>query len=104
MCRKAHGAAFATYGTVRREHHRFTQGEEALREYRSSAHVTRVFCSACGAPMLWRSDEGELAKCVAFPLGTLDTEYVAPRHKHIYVGSKAPWYEIEDRWPQKQEY
>ena len=55
MCRKAHGAAFATYGSVRHEHHRFTQGEEALREYQSSAHVIRTFCSSCGAPMLWRS-------------------------------------------------
>jgi len=34
--RQAHGAAFATYGSVRREAFRFTSGEASLREYRSS--------------------------------------------------------------------
>jgi hypothetical protein len=102
MCRKAHGAAFATYGSVRRPAHRFSDGVPLLRQYKSSPIVTRSFCSACGSPMLWES-EGEFADFISFPLGGLDTEFIAPKHRHIYVGSKAPWYDIEDDWPQAAE-
>lgn len=103
MCRKAHGAAFATYGSVRKGMHRFTEGSELLREYRSSPSVIRTFCSVCGAPLLWHYEDRS-ANWVSFPLGSLDTEYVAYSHKHIHVDSKAPWYENEDRWPQAEEY
>ena len=103
MCRKAHGAAFATYGSVRRENHTFTQGQPLLRQFQSSKLVVRTFCGTCGSPMLWHS-EGQFADRMSFPLGALDTPYVAPRHKHIHVASKAPWYDIEDDWPQAQQY
>lgn len=97
MCRKAHGAAFATYGNVRREHHRFVQGQALVRTYQSSAQVTRTFCSVCGSPLLWHS-EGAHADWVAVPL---DTPYDTPPQKHIYVDSKAPWVVIGDGYPQE---
>ena len=100
MCRKAHGAAFASYGNVRREHHRFVQGQALVRTYQSSAQVTRTFCSVCGSPLLWHS-EGAHADWVAVPLGTLDTPYDTPPQKHIYVDSKAPWVVIGDGYPQE---
>ncbi|RZJ11707.1 MAG: GFA family protein [Acidovorax sp.] len=102
MCRKAHGAAFASYGNVRREHHRFVSGQALLRTYRSSPQVTRQFCSGCGSPLLWHS-EGAYADLVAVPLGTLDTPFDSPPQKHIYVGSKAAWVEICDGYPQLAE-
>lgn len=103
MCRKAHGAAFATYGSVHAENHRFVAGLDALRGFQSSAAVTRTFCALCGSPLLW-TNLRDFAGWVSFPLGSLDTPYVAPRHRHIQVASKAPWYEIEDRWPQADQY
>lgn len=103
MCRKAHGAAFATYGSVLRDKHSFTRGQELLRQFQSSQLVTRMFCAVCGSPLLWRS-EGKFADWVSFPLGALDTRYIAPHHKHIHVASKAPWYDIEDDWPQAEQY
>ncbi|MBV7427899.1 MULTISPECIES: GFA family protein [unclassified Acidovorax] len=99
MCRKAHGAAFASYGSVHREHHRFVQGQALLRAYRSSPRVTRQFCSACGSPLLWHS-EGVHADSVAVPLGTLDTPFDAPPQRHIHVASKAAWVVICDGYPQ----
>ena len=102
MCRKAHGAAFASYGNVRRERHRFVQGQALLRTYQSSAQVTRTFCSVCGSPLLWHS-EGAHADWVAVPLGTLDTPYETPPQKHIFVASKAPWVVICDGYPQQAE-
>lgn len=103
MCRKAHGAAFATYGSVLRENHRFVSGIAQLRSHRSSKLVTRMFCAICGSPMLWQS-EGDFANLSSFPLGSLDVEYRAPKHRHIHVASKATWYDITDQWPQAHEY
>lgn len=100
MCRKAHGAAFGTYGSVLCEGHRFIQGENLLSQYQSSESVTRKFCSVCGSPMIWQSS-GQLSGWISFPLGTLETPYLAPKQKHIYVASKAPWYDIKDQWPQE---
>jgi hypothetical protein len=99
MCRKAHGAAFATYGSVLKEAHSFTAGSQLLASYASSAEVTRTFCSVCGSPMLWHS-KGGFADWVSFPLATLDTPYTPPKQRHIHIASKAPWFQIEDGWPQ----
>ncbi|WP_255990632.1 GFA family protein [Chitinolyticbacter albus] len=99
MCRKAHGAAFGSYGSVPGDAHVFIAGEELLRRYASSAQATRTFCSVCGSPMLWQG-KGHYADWVSFPLSTLDTPYLAPKQKHIHTASKAPWYDIADHWPQ----
>lgn len=95
MCRKAHGAAFATYGSVPSEKHVFTEGEALLRRYQSSDFVTRTFCSLCGSPLLWRSQK-KFIEWVSFPLGTLDTPYVPLNQKHLHVTSKAPWHHVEE--------
>ena len=99
MCRKAHGAAFATYATVRTECLRIEQGEHALKHLNSSATVIRSFCSNCGSPLLWRDDSREPGM-IAFALGGLDTELAPGEQRHIFAGSKASWYLIEDHWPQ----
>lgn len=99
MCRKTHGAAFATYASVRKEHHVFTVGAALVKTWRSSAQVTRSFCAACGSPLLWHS-EGEFAAWVSFPLAALDTPYLPPTQKHIHVASRVPWFPIADDCPQ----
>jgi hypothetical protein len=94
MCRKQHGAAFATYTTVARSALTLHDPESALREYRSSPQVTRSFCGLCGSSLFW-SDEGTPRE-IEVALGTLDGE---PEHlpvAHIFVASKAGWVEIRD--------
>jgi len=100
MCRKAHGAAFATYGSVSVPAHSFTAGAEFASEYRSSESVTRTFCSKCGSPLLWQQHVGEFTGWVSFPLASLDTAFMPAKQKHIYVASKACWFEIHDDFPQ----
>lgn len=100
MCRKGHGAAFATYATVRVEQLRFERGEATLGHFHSSPTVTRSFCRDCGSPMLWRDDTREPGM-VAFALGGLDTLYAEQRIAHIFVASKAPWHAILDDAPQR---
>ncbi|MFL6580808.1 MAG: GFA family protein [Burkholderiales bacterium] len=47
MCRKAHGAAFATYGRVQSTDFILTSGADSIASYRSSPEVTRTFCKRC---------------------------------------------------------
>jgi hypothetical protein len=103
MCRKHHGAAFATHGSVRRTEHAFTQGGDVLRSFRATPQVTRTFCSLCGSPLLWHI-AGKYEDWLSIPLGTLDTLFVPTYQKHIHVGSKASWFEITDGWPQHAEW
>jgi hypothetical protein len=99
MCRKAHGAAFATHGGVPKSDLRLLAGAELLREYRSSPTIARSFCSQCGSQLFWQKS-GE--DWVAVSLGTLDTPFEPHKQRHIHVRSKAPWFAIHDKWPQSE--
>ncbi|MGH8494207.1 MAG: GFA family protein [Moraxellaceae bacterium] len=99
MCRKAHGTAFASYGAVKREQFHLLQGEDHLASYISSEGVTRRFCSACGANLLWFSEQ-RFPEWLSLAIGTLDTPFVPTKQRHIHVASKADWHVIRDDWPQ----
>jgi hypothetical protein len=101
MCRKAHGAAFATYARVARRRFRVTKGADALRRYRSSEAVTREFCGTCGSQLFWSRDEHPEA--LAVTLGTIDGDPGGRPEAHIYVRDRACWFEITDALPQYEE-
>jgi hypothetical protein len=98
MCRKHHGAAFATYGEVKICHFQWLQGEERIAVYRSSGQLERLFCRLCGSSLLCRTDEEPDTLYLA--LGTLDSEPGCKPTYHIWVGSKASWHTITDDLPQ----
>lgn len=100
QCRKGHGAAFASYGSVLRSDLRLVQGADDLKPYSSSAAVLRQFCAHCGSSLFWSKNQGEYADWISIALGTLDTAFATEKQRHIQVKSKAPWYEIHDPWPQ----
>jgi len=99
MCRKAHGAAFGSYGTIPRSGFRFIQGEDAVATYHSSSSVSRTFCRHCGSTLQWYSDAAH-PEWMSIALGTLDTSLEQPKQKHIFAGSKASWFHINDGLPQ----
>ncbi len=97
MCRKHHGAAFATYGAAEKSHFHWLQGEEQINVYRSSAQLERLFCSVCGSSLLCQTDEEP--DIVYLALGTLDDDPGCRPAYHIWVGSMAPWHTITDDLP-----
>jgi hypothetical protein len=97
MCRKAHGAAFATYGRVERSDFAVVSGAEDIASYRSSPEVTRTFCKRCGSNLQFISDKRPSTFSLA--LGTLDDDPRVQASLHIFVGSKAPWFPITDDLP-----
>jgi hypothetical protein len=101
MCRKAHGAAFGTYAAVRKEDFKVTAGAGLIARYRSSLWVERTFCSRCGSRLQFISNEQPDIVDVA--LGVLDDDPGIRVPYHIFVASKAPWYEIADDLPQYPE-
>lgn len=99
-CRKGHGAAFASYGRIRRDGLHIRSGRENVRSYAVTDTVLREFCSTCGASLFWSSRRDDLADGIAVALGTIDTPFTASGQMHLHVASKASWYEIDDHLPQ----
>jgi hypothetical protein len=94
MCRKGHGAAFGTYLNTAPEHFEFERGEENVGRYTSSPGVIRSFCTVCGSTLQWY--ETRPGAAIGIAAGTLDDDPGLRADKHIYVASKAPWYELPD--------
>jgi hypothetical protein len=97
MCRKQHGAAFATYGGYPNDRVRITTGADALQVYRSGPTTERRFCRVCGSSLFWVDTTGSRTWVA---LGTLDGDPGRAIDGHIFVGSKASWYAITDDLPQ----
>lgn len=100
-CRKAYGAAFGTVAVVEKEHFKYAGGEELIRSFPQSKRVNRYFCGRCGSPLPMVEDWDPL---VGIPAGLFDDDIGTRVSSHIYVGSKAPWWEITDTVPQHDEY
>jgi hypothetical protein len=98
MCRKAHGAAFATYGRVESGDFVLSSGADDIASYQSSPEVTRTFCKRCGSTLQFISTKRPGSFSLA--LGTLDDDPGVQASQHIFVGSKAPWFDIADDLPQ----
>ena len=98
MCRKAHGAAFATYGRVESGDFVLVSGADDIASYQSSPEVTRTFCKRCGSALQFITTKRPGSFSVA--LGTLDDDPGVQASLHIFVGSKAPWFDITDDLPQ----
>lgn len=98
MCRKATGAAFGTYAEVKIENLKIVSGAEVIMRYRSSPGVERTFCARCGSTLQFVSEKNPGK--VEIALGTLDDDPGIKVPRHIFVASKAPWFEITDGQPQ----
>lgn len=97
-CRRWHGAAFRTRTSIKRDQFRWIKGEELLSTYNSSEDVCKYFCKNCGSPLI----SSYLSKPEVFgiALGGLEQDPGVRPKAHIFVDSKAPWYEISDDIPQ----
>jgi hypothetical protein len=95
-CRRGRSAAhaanvfFHTSGGFR-----FTRGEAQIVEYKvpEAQHFTNAFCGNCGSATARVSRERGF---VVVPAGSLDTDPHIQPLGHIFVGSKANWFDITD--------
>jgi hypothetical protein len=98
-CRAATGSAFKAFAGIEREKLEITEGQESLFVIgEKDANDTR--CAVCGSFLFSVVRDGEW---VHVAMGSLvDPPSIRPT-EHIFVGSKAPWFEITDDLPQFDE-
>jgi hypothetical protein len=99
-CRAATGSAFKPFAGIEREQLELTAGSDQLLVFgEDDGNNTR--CAVCGSLLFSVVREGGY---VHVALGSLvDAPGIEPSG-HIFVGSKAPWFEIADDLPQFEEY
>jgi hypothetical protein len=100
QCRAATGSAFKPFAGIEREKLEVTHGAGSLLVF-GEEDLNDTRCATCGSLLFSVVRDGAY---VHVALGSLvDAPSLRPTG-HIFVGSKAPWFEITDDLPQFGEY
>ncbi|WP_158915458.1 GFA family protein [Caulobacter sp. S45] len=95
-CRRATGAAFKPIAGIESDRLSIIRGEDVVMRYGDEAGHD-VHCRTCGSLLYSVVREGRF---VHVAMGTLVDDPAVRPTMHIFVGSKAGWYEITDDLPQ----
>jgi hypothetical protein len=99
-CRAGTGSAFKAFAGIEREKLEITDGVDGLLVY-GEEDLNHTRCGTCGSLLFSVVREGAY---VHVAMGSLvDAPSIRPT-EHMFVGSKAPWFEITDDLPQFEEY
>jgi hypothetical protein len=99
QCRAATGSAFKPFAGIEREKLTITNGLDEIAVF-GEEDLNDTRCGACGSFIFSVVRDGAY---VHVAMGSLvDSPTIRPT-EHIYVGSKAPWFEITDDLPQNDE-
>jgi hypothetical protein len=98
-CRAATGSAFKPFAGIERDKLELTDGQDGLLILGDDL-LNNTRCAVCGSLLFSVVRDGAY---VHVALGSLvDAPSIRPT-EHIFVGSKAPWFEITDDLPQRSE-
>jgi len=99
-CRAETGSAFKAFAGIEREKLEITKGRDTLLII-GEADSNHTRCAACGSLLFSVVRDGAY---VHVAMGSLvDAPSLRPT-EHIFVGSKAPWFEITDDLPQFERF
>jgi len=99
-CRAATGSAFKAFAGIERDKLTLHTGADELLVV-GDDELNDTRCASCGSLLFSVVRDGAY---VHVALGSLaDAPSIRPS-EHIFVGSKAPWFEITDDLPQSDEY
>lgn len=99
-CRAATGSAFKAFAGIERDKLTLHAGADDLLVV-GDDELNDTRCASCGSLLFSVVRDGAY---VHVALGSLaDAPSIRPS-EHIFVGSKAPWFEITDDLPQSDEY
>ncbi len=100
-CRRSTGSAFHASAVCSPDQFRWVSGEDDVRTYEDTPGFKVRFCPRCGSPVpSYLEDHG----LFFLHAGGLETDPERGVVHHIFVGSKAPWFEITDDHPQYEEH
>jgi hypothetical protein len=100
-CRAMTGSAFLPWGEIARGKLEVTGGAESLITLGGPGTDHEVRCREYKSLVYWSARGGEY---VRVPYGTLVDEPRLKPTAHMFVGSKAGWYDILDDLPQHDEH
>jgi hypothetical protein len=99
-CRAGTGSAFKAFAGIEREKLTITEGLDDIAVF-GEEDLNDTRCAACGSFLFSVVRDGAF---VHVAMGSLvDAPTIRPT-QHIFVGSKASWFEITDDLPQFDEY
>ncbi len=99
-CRAATGSAFKAFAGIERDKLQLSQGADVLLVCGDDLN-NHTRCGICGSLLYSVVRDGDY---VHVALGSLADDPTIRPTEHIFVGSKAPWFEITDGLPQSEEY
>jgi len=99
-CRAGTGSAFKAFAGIEREKLEILEGGETLLVW-GDDEGNHTRCGICGSLLYSVVRDGAY---VHVAMGSLVDEPTIRPSEHIFVGSKAPWFEITDELPQSEEY
>lgn len=94
-CRRARSSPHSTQLFVAMSSFRWVRGEDNVRQFKlpDAEMFITSFCKTCASAMPTAFEDLGMAMV---PAGALDQNPGIRPQAHIYVGSKAPWFEITD--------
>ena len=98
MCRKHHGAMFATFLTAPGDGFRWRAGGDEIVTYRSSERGLRPFCRICGSVL--PAVLPDWPEIVFVPAGNIEGDPGQRPKLHMFADSRASWFPIAGPLPQ----
>ena len=98
-CRALTGSAFLPWGEIEPEKRTVTSGAGSLSVVGDAEGHHATHCGECFSLLHWTGYEGK----IRVPDGLLVDALALVPTAHMFVGPKAPWYEISDDLPQYDE-
>ena len=98
QCRRTHGSAFASFIEVDKSCFKYHSGHEHIKSFSSSKLCKRIFCQCCGSNIMFLDETKSNKYYVS--VGAIDGSPKLPKAHHVFVGSKASWFEINDNLKQ----
>ena len=92
-CRQQTGSAFHASAVCRPDQFRWISGADSISDYEDTPNYKVRFCTKCGSPVPSQAADRDL---VFLHAGGLNEDPERTIAHHIFVGSKAPWFEILD--------
>jgi hypothetical protein len=96
-CRKHAGAVVVALAGYASSQVTFSGMERRI--YASSPGVGRAFCSACGTPLTWEGDGGELGEILEIHIGTFDDPGALVPASHAFESQRIRWFDVADTLP-----
>ncbi|MEZ5661486.1 MAG: GFA family protein [Burkholderiaceae bacterium] len=98
MCRKFHGAEYATLATVPRRAITWQAGQDAVADYCAQNGTIRSFCRQCGSSLFFASPRADPAT-IEVALAVFDDDLPVVPDAHIFVHYAPNWSVISDDLP-----